>query len=272
MKKTVKTLPSTPGIYEVVNIVNGMRYVGSTGNLRKRRGEHRAYLKMGKHRNRLLQEDWNQYGLNNFRFNILLFCSSLDLLFYEQRALSQVNQHKNGYNQRIVVDSNLGLKHTKATKKKQAESKIGALNPNYGKKLSKEHRGRISEANKGKIVSKETRKKMSEWQRGEKSSMYGKHLSAATREKIAKSLKGHRHTKSTKQKISESKIGSKNPHSRAVIQYSKSFNIINYFGWMNAATNTTGIDDASISRVCRGRQKTAGGYAWRYAEQILLTP
>lgn len=40
---------------------------------------------------------------------------------------------------------------------------------------------------------------------------------------------------------------------------------INKYGSLNEARRCTGVDDASISKACRGKAKTAGGFKWRYA-------
>lgn len=36
---------------------------------------------------------------------------------------------------------------------------------------------------------------------------------------------------------------------------------------LTAAQKDIGVDHASISRCCKGIQRTAGGYHWRYAEE-----
>lgn len=92
-------------------------------------------------------------------------------------------------------------------------SKLGKKNPYWGKHLSKEHRRRIGESNKGKIISQETRKKIrnvrlnkvyeeiygekareikekiSLSKSGENHPMYGKHLSKEHKENLSKSNK-----------------------------------------------------------------------------------
>ena len=59
---------------------------------------------------------------------------------------------------------------------------------NKGKKLSEEHRRKISESEKGKNISAETRRKMSESQKGNKNA-FGKKPSAETRRKISEAKK-----------------------------------------------------------------------------------
>jgi hypothetical protein len=69
-----------------------------------------------------------------------------------------------------------------------------------GKKLSKEHRKKISESEKGKIISEETRKKISK-------SSKGKIISEETRIKISKSSKGKIMSKISKEKNRQWHLG-----------------------------------------------------------------
>ena len=60
------------GVYEIKNIVNNKRYVGSTTmSFTKRLDHHRCLLRNGTHKNAHLQRAWNMYGEDNFEFNIL---------------------------------------------------------------------------------------------------------------------------------------------------------------------------------------------------------
>ena len=54
---------------------------------------------------------------------------------------------------------------------------------------------------------------------------------------------------------------------RAICQYTKDGEHIASFRTIMEASKSTGIHYTAIREVCvRGRQKTAGGYVWRYAE------
>lgn len=63
--------PKPAGIFEVKNTVNGKVLLGSTLNLEGALNGHRFMLRTGSHRNKALQEDWQQYGEQNFVFEIL---------------------------------------------------------------------------------------------------------------------------------------------------------------------------------------------------------
>ena len=53
-----------------------------------------------------------------------------------------------------------------------------------------------------------------------------------------------------------------------VLQYDKDNNLINEYDSISSASKSTGIHTTSISSVCKGNAKTAGGYVWRYAKNI----
>lgn len=50
-----------------------------------------------------------------------------------------------------------------------------------------------------------------------------------------------------------------------VLQYSLCCELIGSFDGIQIASRLTGIDPSTIVKCCKGRQKTAGGYIWRYA-------
>ena len=94
----------------------------------------------------------------------------------------------------------------------------------------------ISLAHKGKQLSEETKRKISEAHKGKKSPMYGK-------------------------------FGSENHNSKRVAQYDKqTHEPIKIWDSMHDVERELGIDPSSISRCCKGKQKSAGGYIWRYVE------
>lgn len=54
---------------------------------------------------------------------------------------------------------------------------------------------------------------------------------------------------------------------KSIYQYDKSNNLINIFESLSEASRNTGINLTCICECCKGRQKTAGGYIWKYAEE-----
>mgnify|MGYP000886959842 CR=1 FL=1 len=65
-----------PGVYQIVNKLNGHKYIGSSINIWTRWGRHLSDLRKNKHDNNYLQNAWNKYGEDNFEFGVLLFCDA----------------------------------------------------------------------------------------------------------------------------------------------------------------------------------------------------
>jgi len=59
------------GVFQVRNTVNGKIFVGSSVNLDAIWNRIKVELKFGGHRNTLLQQEWKEFGEDNFRFEIL---------------------------------------------------------------------------------------------------------------------------------------------------------------------------------------------------------
>jgi hypothetical protein len=60
------------------------------------------------------------------------------------------------------------------------------------------------------------------------------------------------------------KTGLITPHTRSVLQYSLDKSFIQEFDTVNSAAQSVQLSRHSISSVCRGKTKTAGGYCWEY--------
>lgn len=58
-------------IYQIVNKINGKRYIGSTTNAAKRKKEHFYNLSKNKHINIHLQRSYNKHGKESFVFEII---------------------------------------------------------------------------------------------------------------------------------------------------------------------------------------------------------
>ena len=59
------------GIFQVKNTVNGKVMLGSSLNLEGPLNRHSFMLKIGSHTNKALQKDWDEFGPDNFVFEIL---------------------------------------------------------------------------------------------------------------------------------------------------------------------------------------------------------
>lgn len=70
-----------------------------------------------------------------------------------------------------------------------------------------------------------------------------------------------------KKKLSEMRQGKKHPQALAILQYNLDGNFINKWDYIRQASNALGVDHSNISACCKGKQKTAYGYVWKYAYQ-----
>ena len=159
-------------------------------------------------------------------------------------ALFKTNNKKYGYNTSPGGESGrAGVKTSEETKRKISESLKGEKHPMYGKHLSIEHKRKVAEGNKGKIMSEESKRKISEANKGERNYWYGKHLTKEQREKLSQA------------------------HGIPI----KCIETGEIYWNARMAGRSTGIASSSISEVCRknGKRYTAGGYHWEYAEKII---
>ena len=104
VKQISKIHKKIKGIYIIYNIINKKSYVGQTINIYKRRNNHFAELRRGKHHNIYLQRSWDKYGENNFIGYVVKIVDNIDdlnieELFYIKLMQTRLNNH--GYNQKL---------------------------------------------------------------------------------------------------------------------------------------------------------------------------
>lgn len=211
---------------------NGKTYVGITGKKPEKRWNNGNGYKNNKHFYRAIVK----YGWENITHEIvesgLTKEQACDLEIKLIAKYDSTNPDK-GYNHSTGGEcSSLGMHQSAETRRKIGEANKGANSPNYGKHLSAD-----------------TRRKISESLKGANSPWYGKHLNAETR-----------------QKLSESNQGIIPPY----IKPSKVMCIETgeVFQQVKDAREKYGIASSNISKVCRHKRDTAGGYHWKYAENM----
>lgn len=90
----------------------------------------------------------------------------------------------------------------------------------------------------------------------------GKQFSEETKQKMSESKKGENNPKPMK-----GKFGSDNPTSKQVAQYNKqTLELIKIWHSMMDVERELGIANQNISACCRGKQKSAGRFVWKYVE------
>jgi group I intron endonuclease len=66
------------GIFQVKNMANGKTLLGSSLNLEGPLNRHKFMLKIGSHTNKALQNEWNEFGPDQFVFEILEVVNAKD--------------------------------------------------------------------------------------------------------------------------------------------------------------------------------------------------
>lgn len=166
----------TTGIYKIINLTNGMVYVGSAVNVEKRLLQHRKMLRGGYHHSKRLQSAWIKYGEESFKFQIIYVVSDPAILIVKEQefidSLKAFGAH--GYNMRPTAKNQLGMRHTEETKRKMSIAKSGVRQSpesiktraaGIKKSWADGHRSAeqiraLGLNSRGRIVSDETRKKM----------------------------------------------------------------------------------------------------------------
>jgi group I intron endonuclease len=174
------------GIYQIVHVATGKRYVGQAKDIAKRWVTHRRSLSRGAHTSRHLQRAWDKYGADAFAFEVVELCEIADLDAREQFHMDQ----RADFNVLLFARSPIGVVRSDETRRKIAD----ALR---GKPKSPEHRAALSRANLGKMQPMEVRRKKSATQKGRPHSP--EHRAKLTAKNKART--GYRHSPETIEKI-----------------------------------------------------------------------
>jgi group I intron endonuclease len=190
-------------VYEIVNLVNGKKYIGKTKNPKTRWRKHLSVVeRQNPNEMYIIHYAMIKYQVENFEFKILnkfeteqeAFDKEIELI-----ALFKTNIKKYG--------SDFGYNLT--------DGGEGTT----GHKKTDEEKKRMSERMKGNNPSKEIRAKM-------RFAKLGTKPSQETINKISKSLTYLKRTEKDREKISSLKIGEKNPASKLTEKYVKEIKIM----------------------------------------------
>lgn len=219
------------------------KYVGISCDPRKRWNEGKGYSK-----NYVFYRAIRKYGWENIRHDILFDGLSLEeAKEVETRLISEwkLTDRKYGYN---LVSEKDGI--CMETHRRMSEAQKGNTN-SKGRKLSNDTRQKISLSLKTFYSNPKNRAALSrKHTEATKAKLRSRIFSTETREKMSKS-----HYDCS---------GLKNPSAKAIVQLSLSGELIREYGYANQASKECNLDLSSIIKCCRGKQKTCGGYRWKY--------
>lgn len=149
------------GIYCIINKTNGKKYFGQSNvDIKQRKIHHKACLRGKYHNNHHLQRAFDEYGEENFEFQLVKACKPKYLDRFEKLYIRTHKSDNKDYGYNLDSGGNFYKKHSDETKRKISES-VSKNHQYKGKHLSKEHRKKISNTHKGKVFSEEHRKNIS---------------------------------------------------------------------------------------------------------------
>lgn len=89
------------GIYQINNIINGKKYIGSSVNIMSRWEQHLNNLNYNTHHSHLLQKDWDKYSIQDFAFQVLEVVEDKRKLLEREQDWIDSEDFENLYN---VID------------------------------------------------------------------------------------------------------------------------------------------------------------------------
>ena len=251
-------------------MINNKVYIGQSKRLKQRYSDHLTHIKKGKHHNDILQKSFNKYGFDSFEYSILE-----EVL--DENTLNEREKYWIDFYGGINSDKVYNLKdpllneYSDYVRKKMSEANSGENNSNFGNKWTDEMKKEASKSKKG--ITLEER--------------MGKEKADLTKEKMKKSQTGRKHTEEVKEKIRQHNIGEKNPaygkgdrqlgeknpmfgkpakNRKSILKYNKDGKLIKEYEFITQVLED-GYSPGNVCSVLKGKQKTSGGFIWKYKEE-----
>lgn len=223
------------GIYKITNKILNKHYIGRSIHIEDRWKEHIR----GKGSS-LLFTDFQKYGLDNFSFEIIELCTE-DIIHQRERYwIEYYGSFVDGYNKNDGGDNSIYA--TAQTKKPiYCYNLNGEFIKKYESLSDAERDTGISNSNISRAAKTKGRTKNYLW-------TYVYHENISPYERY---------------------LGDVGKNSgKTIYQFDKQMNFIQEFVSAKEAERITGINNSSINQVCNKKRKSAGGYIWKFKEEI----
>lgn len=149
------------GIYQIKNTINGGVYFGRSVDVPDRLTHHKNELRRKVHRNKRLQNAWNKYGENAFKFELVWEKPPEELYELEEFVLEFMWGHKSLYNHHKLSYGGFEQNNKLGCFTRSPETRERIRQAFVGRKFSDEHRAKIRQTKIGLKASDETKNKMS---------------------------------------------------------------------------------------------------------------
>ena len=264
-------------IYKITNKISKKCYIGVT---KKETPEERWRCHIQTLKNNkgcpALKDAMASYGVENFKFEVLIICFDEDLYRFEIEYIKKYNSMvPNGYN--ILPGGQCGggfkgKKHNEESIKKMVEGvkKFREANPDHFETYRERHKEAMNKIDlSARLKNSEKFKKAKEEGRlGAKSHKEGT-LSNETKAKIKESVtKYFQENGPNKCNIEKHRKAMAKSKGKPVIQYTKEGEFVKQYISIKDADRLSGVTDSNIRQVLRNNTKTAGGYIWKYAPKL----
>lgn len=257
MKMEIDKRNGNCGIYMISNSM--FFYIGQSTNIKKRWSYHKSKMKKGKHSNVLIQRVYDKYKeLDPFIFEVIKTCNQSELNSFE-------TYYEEFYNSSNKIKMNIAKTGSSGWNDVQRRIQSDKIK---GRKYSKEHRQKIS---KGQLGNTRPNQKVSIIQltlSGEFIKEWNSIKEASSQLQIKINMNRKQsggyiwiYKSNYKQgAIKEYKLN----NTKAICQFSLDNILLNEFDSIAIAVRKTGINRNAITSVLLNKQKTGGGYIWKY--------
>lgn len=219
------------GIYKITNTTNGKCYIGQSRDIEARWAKHLSAYKSS--------SDWElyrafkKYGISAFKFEVVEECSIEELNEREIYWIAQYDSFNNGYNMTLGGEACNGT-----------NDKV-VYQYDLSGQFIKEYKSAHDAARKNNIQFTNICKVC----RGERKTAGGFGWSYTKTESI--------------EPIKTKRLGD-----GTVLQFTKEGEFVAEYSSAKEARRQTGINDTTIGLVCKGKGKTAGGFVWKYKNDV----
>lgn len=180
------------GIYQIVNIETGERYIGSTKNFNSRKASHLYDLRRNTHKIPKLQDAYNLYGGHRLEFLILEYVQ-MNRCGLIEREQYWIDLLKPEYNTNLIAGNVIPRSARTKEAKQKISSKVKELwkDPIYKDKHHKPRNWKNGVPNRrGVKLSDETKEKLRRANLGKNNHNYGKPKSQNFIDKVSKTYDG----------------------------------------------------------------------------------
>jgi group I intron endonuclease len=219
------------GIYKITNTTNNKCYIGQSRDIEARWAKHLSAYKSS--------PDWElyrafkKYGISAFKFEVIEECSIEELNEREIYWITQYDSFNNGYNMTLGGEACNGTND----KTVYQYDLSGQLIKEYKSAHDAARENNIQFTNICKVC------------RGERKTAGGFGWSYVKAESI--------------EPIKTKRLGD-----GTVLQFTKEGEFVAEYSSAKEARRKTGINDTTIGLVCKGKGKTAGGFVWKYKNDV----